>query len=431
MRDAIVLRRIGFTLLVLALSATAYADNWPQWRGPKNDGHSTEKNLPTEWSESKNVLWKVPMRGPGASVPCIWGDKIFLTAQVGEDLLLFCYNTKGKEEWSRKLGGGKSTYRGDEGNMASASCSTDGKHVFAFVGSGTIGAYTLAGSPAWEVDLAKKYGAFKIQFGAHWTPVLYKDRLYVTLFHRGTQSIVAIKKDSGDEAWKVERKSDGKGESPDVYSSPFIWEKETKDDEAPVAMLVVHGNDYCTAHKLEDGEEVWRVNELNPKAKYNMAWRAVSSPLVTPKLIVIPSCKNGVTVAIDPLKAKGLVQPGNTAEIWRLQKGTPDVPSPILVGNIVYILRETTELATYDARTGVQYYAEKVTNERHRANPVFADGNIYIVGRDGTLPVVKAGNKFELIAKNKLPDTFTASPAVSGGRIYLRGWNYLWCIGTK
>jgi outer membrane protein assembly factor BamB len=421
------LRVYRFSLVMLLVSSSAaFADNWPQWRGPKNDGHSTEKNLPTEWSETKNVVWKAKLPGPGASVPCIWEDKIFITCQVGDDLLLMCFNTKGQEQWSRKMGSGKSTYRGDEGNMASASCSTDGKHVYAFVGSGQIGAYTFAGSPAWELDLAKKYGAFKIQFGAHWTPVLYKDFIYVTLFHRGTQSIVAIKKAGGDEAWKVDRTSDGKGESPDVYSSPFIWEKN--DEEA---LLIAHGNDYCTAHKLEDGSEVWRVNELNPKAKYNMAWRAVSSPLVTPNLIVIPSCKNGVTVAIDPNKAKGLVQPGSSAEVWRLTKGTPDVPSPVLVGNHVYILRETTELAVYDARSGAQYYAEKVTNERHRANPVYADGKIYIVGRDGTMPVVKAGDKFDLLAKNKLPDTFTASPAISGGKIYLRGWNYLWAIGTK
>lgn len=425
----IVTRSLGWLALLLSLSTPAVAENWPQWRGLKNDGHSPEKNLPSEWSETKNVAWKAKLPGPGASVPCIWKDRIFLTCQVGEALNLMCFSTQGKELWSRQIGTGKATYRGDEGNMASASCSTDGQYVYAFVGSGHLGAYTFTGSPVWEVDVTKKYGPFKIQFGAHWTPVLYKDFLILTLFHRGTQSIVALYKNSGDEVWKVERKSDGKGESPDVYCSPFIWEG-LRDGE-PTAYIITHGNDYCTAHKLDDGEEVWRVAELNPKAKYNMAWRAVSSPLVTPKLIVVPSCKNGVTVAIDPEKAKGTIEPGNAAELWRLPKGTPDVPSPLLVGNVVYILRETTELTAYDARSGAQYFAEKVTNERHRANPVYADGKIYIVGRDGTMPVVKASDSFELISKNKLPDTFTASPAIADGVIYFRGWNYLWAIQQK
>ena len=185
------------SLAFFAAASSAVAGNWPQWRGVRNDGHSPETNLPAEWDATKNVLFKVPMPGPGASTPCVWGDRIFLTAQVGENLDLLCVSTAGKTLWTRTLGRGEAKFRGDEGNMASASCSTDGKLVFAFVGSGNLAAYDFDGKPAWEVDCQKEFGKFRIQFGGHWTPVLHKDRLYVCLMHQDKQLVVAFEKRTG------------------------------------------------------------------------------------------------------------------------------------------------------------------------------------------------------------------------------------------
>lgn len=424
--------RLLTACLVAALASPALADNWPQWRGPKNDGHSTETGIPTEFGENKNVVWKVPMPGIGSSTPCVWGDRLFFTAQIEADVFLFCFGTDGKEKWRQKMGSGQVYTRADEGgNLATASPSTDGKHVFAFVGSGLLAAYDLDGKQVWGVDLQKVYGPFHdryehIQFGAHWTPVLHRDRLYMCVMHRKAQLAIAFDKATGKEVWKVERKSDSPPgvESPDVYASPFVWEKGGD------ALLVVHGNDYCTGHKLDTGEEVWRVIELNPKAKYERHWRAVSSPLVTPDLIVVPTCKHIVTVGLNPVGARGTIGPGHPNELWRV-KETPDVSSPLLADGVVYLMGETGTLHAVDAKTGQMLYSERVTNERHRPSPVFMDGKVLLVGRDGTIPVVKPGREFELIAKNKLPGTFTASPAVAGGRLYLRGWNHLWAIGAK
>lgn len=414
-------------LTALLIPAAPDAANWPQWRGPKNDGHSPDTNLPAAWSETENVVWKTPLPGPGAATPCVWGDRLFLTAQDGADVVLLCYGTDGKEQWRRKLGAGSFRTRGDEGgNLATPSPSTDGKHVFVFVGSGQLAAYDFAGTPAWEFNVQDRYGKFAIQFGIHQTPVLYKDRLYVSLLHRNAQLLVALDKATGKEVWKHERKGDSPPgvESPDVYASAVVWEKGDR------ALLVCHGNDYCTAHRLDDGAEVWRVTELNPKARYLRTWRAVSSPLVTPDLIVVPSCKHIVTVGLDPNKAAGTIGPGNPAELWRFRE-TPDVSSPLLAGDLVYLMGETGQLFCLEAATGKKVYDQRVTTMRHRASPVFADGKIYLTGRDGVVVVVKPGREFEQLAKNTLPDTFTASPAVAGGRIYLRGFNALWAIGTK
>lgn len=419
--------RFLLCLGLATLGLSAYADGWPQWRGPNNNGHAPKQSIVTEWGPETNVLHKVPMPGPGASTPCIADGKIFMTAQSGTDLVLFAVSTNGEKLWSKKIGTGEGKYRGDEGNMASASCSTDGKRVYAFVGSGTLGAYEFDGTKVWEINIQEKYGKFRIQFGAHWTPVLHDGKLYLQVFHRNAQMLVCINAEDGKEVWQAERPSDSPPgvESPDVYTSPFIWEGEGG------PLLIAHGNDYCTAHKISDGSEVWRVTELNPKSNYNRAWRAVSSPLVTDNLIVVPSCKNGVTVAIDPSKADGKVNPGDSAEVWRLPRGTPDVPSPLLVDDILYIMRENGELAGYNVKNGEQHFANRVTNERHRANPLFVDGKLILVGREGSMPVVKPGTEGEVLAKNKLPDTFTASPAAVDGKLYLRGWNYLWVIGEK
>ncbi len=415
--------------LLCLLAANVHADNWPQWRGPKNDGHSSEAKLPTTWSADKNITWKIPLPGPGSSTPCIWGDRIFLTAQTATEVLLLCYDTAGKELWRKPMGTGSfKTMRDEGGNLASASCSTDGERVYAMVGSGKLAAYDFDGKELWSLNTpeqqSKGLQKFNIQFGAHWTPALHKGVLYVTLLDRKAQNLLAVDAKTGAVNWKAERKSDSPPgvESPDVYASPFIWSNGDQE------LLIVHGNDYCTAHKLTDGSEVWRVTEINPKASYNRHWRAVSSPLVTPELIVVPSCKSGVTVGIDPSLAKGTINPGNAAEKWRHEKNTPDVPSPILVDGLLYIMSERGTIYCYEAQSGKPIYKESITNMRHRANPVFADGKLYLQGRDGVLVVVKAGRTFELLAKNELPDTFTASPAISNGVIYLRGWKDLYAI---
>lgn len=420
---------VAFALLA-AVAPIALAENWPQWRGPKNDGHSSETKLPSKWSETENVVWKCKLPGPGAGTPCVWDDKIFFTAVGEKALLLVCVGTDGQIKWEKAIGSGNKAARNDEGNSASASCSTDGERVYAFVGDGHLVAYDFAGNEKWAVDCAKAYGPFKIQFGAHWSPVLHKGKLYVAVMHRDLQQVVCFDAKTGKEEWKADRKSDSPAgvESPDVYASPFMWEKGDK------AALIVHGNDYCTAHDLKDGHELWRVTELNPKKSYNRTWRAVSSPLVTPDLIVVPSCKNGVTVAVDPSKAKGDIGPGDkqAGELWRMAKDTPDVPCPILVGDTLFFWKEEKRLMAFEAKTGKKTGELELTSERHRASPVYADGKLIVVGRDGTMAVIDPKPQPELLGeKLKLKDTFTASPAVSGGRIYLRGWNYLWAIGTK
>ena len=423
--------RFSSQLCLLACAAVLFgagratADNWPQWRGVNHDGVSKETSVPTQWSADKNIAWTLNMPGLGSSTPAVWGDRLFLTVEDGKDTVLLCVSIDGKELWKRPVGKARGKIRGDEGDGAGASPSTDGKHVWVFVASGEVACFEVVdGIEVWKFNAQERYGKFDIAFGLHSTPILDGDRLFMQFIHTAGAWVVAVDKATGKDVWKVARPSDGVAECKHSYASPTLW-RNGKD-----AAFIVHGNDYATGHALDDGRELWRVGGLNPKTNYNRTLRFVASPVATPDLIVIPSAKHGPVVGLKP-NAKGLIDGGSEFEQWRRPKDTPDVPSPLIYDGLVYLCGENGALICMDAKTGKEHYNQRAHPGIYRASPVCAGGLIYLTARDGTITVVKAGPKFELVAENKLSDVFAASPAISNGRIYLHGRDKLYAIGAK
>lgn len=403
------------------------AENWPQWRGAKLDGISHEKGLPTTWSKDQNVAWRLPLPGPAGASPVVWEDKVFLTTVDGEKLELWCVSTEGQPLWKRQVATGNKEVRGDEGNSASPSPCTDGRHVWTFMANGVLACYDVAGKEVWKFDVQDRYGKLNIAFGMTSTPVLDGDRLYLQLIHgEGNPEtreavVVALDKLTGKEVWKVDRPSDGKAECEHSYASPVLY----RDDER--AYLLSHGADYVVAHDLNDGSEIWRCGGLNPKGNYNPTLRFVASPLAVPGLIVVPSAKNGPVLGIRP-NAQGDITASESWLQWVRDANTPDVPSPLLVEGLVYLCRENGNLICLDAKTGEEYYQEATERDRHRASPVYADGKIYLTGRKGVVSVVQAGKEFKLLSRNDLGEQISASPAVSNGAIYLRTFDALYAI---
>ncbi len=411
--------------LGLLLTVTcSLAENWPQWRGAHHDAVSRETGLPTEWSDTKNVLWKTALPGMGSATPAVWGDRLFLTSEDGNDLVLLCLGTDGKLLWKQKLGEGSSKARGGEGNSASSSPCTDGKLVFALVGSGDFAAFDFSGKEVWRLNAQERYGKFNYDFGMHSTPVLHDGRLYLQFIHPRAQFVVALEAATGKEVWKVNRPSDGKAECLNSYATPCLWVRGSD------ARLITHGNDYAIAHRLTDGHEIWRLGDLNPKDRYNATLRFVTSPVAVADLIIIPTAKNGAVVAVSP-DASGVISAGGKGEAWRVPSGTPDVPSPVVFEGRVFLCRENGVLTCLDAKTGKQFFSERFHAQTYRASPVIADGKLLLTAKDGTFTVVKPGETLEILGKHKLADQFTASPAISNGRLYLRGFGSLYAIGTK
>jgi outer membrane protein assembly factor BamB len=415
--------------LVLAcfVAPPASAENWPQWRGAKLDGISGEKNLPIKWSKTENIAWRTALPGPAGSTPVVWGDRIFLTSVDGQELVLLCIGTDGKQLWRQVVGQGNKDVRGDEGNSASPSPCTDGKHVWTFMGNGQLACYTVDGKEVWKIDVQDRYGKLKIAFGMTSTPVLDNGRLYLQLIHGegnpSTREAMAVCLDAatGSEVWRADRPSDGRAECEHSYASPILYRDNQR------AFFLTHGADYIVAHDLADGHELWRCGDLNPKGIYDQTLRFVASPVAVPGMIVVPTAKKGPVVCIKP-DGQGDITEAADKHFWRFAS-TPDVPSPVIVGDLVFLCRENGNLICLDAKSGAEIYTQPTTRDRHRASPVYADGHLYLTARNGMMTVVKAGREFQIVSQNNMEESISSSPAFSGGRIYVRTFDALYAVG--
>ena len=408
---------IVFFLILQLVSA----ENWPNWRGPRYDGTSSESGLPSEWDHTKNVLWRLPLSGRAGATPVVWEDRVFLISAEEDHLVLLCISTDGTAVWKRGLGDGNKVVSGGEGNSASPSPSTDGEHVWAFVSTGVLACYDFEGNQIWKTNLQERYGRFNLYFVMASTPLLDGDRLYLQLIHSDASIVLALDKTTGAEVWKHQRESDAYAECEHSYASPFLY----RDNEHE--FLLVHGADYTTAHHLSDGSEIWRCGGLNPTDRYNTSFRFVASPVAVPGLIVVPSAKNGPVLGLRP-GAKGDITDDKRWQLWKRPNGTPDVPSPLIHDGLVYLCRENGDIVCIDAKTGAEIYKERTHRHRHRASPIYADGKIYLTARDGVVTVAKAGQEFEILSHNSIGEQIAASPVISGGKLYLRSYEALYAI---
>ena len=416
-----------FALVSLGGASSGVADNWPNWRGPKNDGISHEKNVPVKWSATEHVAWKTPLPGPAGSTPVVFDGKIYLTSVDEQgDLWLIAFDDSGKELWKQAVAGGNKNVRGDEGNSASPSPVTDGEHVWTLMGEGTLACFTVTGKPVWKFNVEDRYGKLDIAFGLTSTPIVDGNVLYLQLIHGEgkveTQEaqVVALEKATGKEIWHVQRPSDGYAENEHSYASPFMY------DDGTLKFLISHGNDYVVGHDLADGHELWRCGELNVKSNYDPTLRFVASPVAADGIIVVPTAKKGPVLALKPT-GKGDITKDKSVHLWKLER-TPDVPSPLIVDDIVYLCMHDGNLMAVDRATGKEHYFERTNRQRHRASPVYADGHIYLAARDGKVTVVKAGPKFEIVSENALDEDLSSSLAISNGTVYIRTYQHLWAI---
>lgn len=430
-----ILRILTISCMTACLINVSFAENWPQWRGPRNDGVSTEKGIATKWSDSEHIQWKAPMPGQGGATPIVWNDRLFVTSADNDDLCLICLSTRdGKQLWKQVVTSGNRDARSGEGNSASPSPSTDGEHVWVFFSTGVLACYTVDGKEEWKFDVADRFGKIDIQFGMSSTPVLYGDYLYLQLIHgamrRGddtrTGKVIKLNKSTGNTVWEFDRVTQADFECKHSYASPFVY------DDGKHRFLVAHGADCTTGHALDTGAEIWRMSGLNGPSRLNKSndatFRFVASPGVTQGSIIIPTAKSGPTVALKISDAlRGDVTEKTEVMRWSAAQ-TPDVSIPLVVDGYVYNLHKDGKLQCFNLETGIEMYFERTHSSQHRASPLYADGHIYLCAKDGRCTVVKAGPEFEIVAANDLGEPITASPIVSSGVLYVRTYNNLYAI---
>ncbi len=423
-----------FLLCWLACVAPSIAD-WPHWRGPKTNGVADAKDLPTNWSPDEHVRWRTPLPGPAGSTPVLASGKLFLTSPDGAELLLMAFDARtGEPLWRRTVTTGEAAFRGDEGNLASASPATDGKLVVAAMGDGVMACYTTDGDPVWRLSLSERLTPLDIQFGYASSPIVHNGKVLVQWLHGDGDAateearVAAFDLATGETLWSVKRLTGASRECEHSYASPILA------GDGEDAVLVKHGADATVAYNPQTGAELWRQMGFNPPGSYHPTLRFVASPAwgvgaAGGGIVAIPTAKQSA-VAVVKLGGKGDLTGGDHVA-WRLDKGTPDVPSPVVDGGLVYLCGENGNLTCYDAATGERIYRERTVSDRYRASPLLADGKLYLTSRRGVVTVVRAGREFEQLAQNDLGEEISASPAPGEGVLYLRTFNALYAIESE
>jgi outer membrane protein assembly factor BamB len=435
--------RCAFLIGVLLASATAQAENWPNWRGPHAAGVSPERNLPERWSATENVAWDVKLRGSGVSSPVVFGNRVFVTSQEGtgmrrqgnhpslvqgpdrsasgertltgaadSDRTRFIVSAfdraSGARAWEYVLAAeGDLQPVHDKHNLASPSPVSDGERVYAWFGTGQVVALDMNGKLVWERDLAEEYGPFEINWGHASSPALYKDSLILLCYHSSASYLLSVDARTGKTRWKADR-----GKEVISYSTPIVVEGRRGPE------LIVNTSEGVEAHDPETGERLWHVAEAN----------RFPIPVPSPHagmLYLTRGYRSGPYMAIQ-IGGRGDVSQTHVA--WHVPTGAPYVPSAVHYDGLFYMAGENGGVNAVDAATGERVWQERVGGV-FTASPVAGDGKVYLVSETGETVVLHAGRTPKVLARNSLDGHFVASPAIAGGRLFLRADDRLIAVG--
>ena len=300
---------------------------------------------------------------------------------------------------------------------------TDGTSVYAMTGNGIVKGFDFAGHELWVRDIQKDYGQFGLNWGYGSSPLLFEDALYIQVLHgmktRDPSYLLRIDKKTGKTVWRVERPTEAVHESPDSYTTPVVLRYAGKVE------IVVSGGDCVTGHDAATGKEIWRGNGFNVQKDPN--YRVIASPVVSDGVIYTPTRVR----PLQAFRAGGHGDITGTHLLWAFQNG-PDVPTPVTDGTYFYTVNDRGIAWCLDAKTGKEIWGpQRIHKATYSASPVLADGKIYITDEDGVTSVFKAGPKFELVAENNLDDYTLSSIAISGGQLFIRTAQNLYCIGKR
>ena len=409
----------GLSIAAGAETPRDTSSSWPQWRGPLHTGEAPHGNPPLEWSEEKNVRWKVEIPGLGKSTPVIWKDLVFVTTAVPKgaggnlEYVVQAHNrSDGQLRW-RKAVKEQAPHEGThkDGSFASGSALTDGERVYAFFGSRGLFALDLKGNLVWEKQLGTMQT--RLSFGEGASPVLHGEHLVVNWDHEGHDFVVALDRKTGREIWRTER------DEPTSWSTPIVVIHEGK------PQVIVNATNRVKGYDLATGKTLWEAG--------GMTTNVIPSPVHADGTVYVTSGFRGnALMAIRLSLAQGDVT-GKPAIAWSYGRDTPYVPSPLLHKGGLYFLKTNSAVLTrIDVATGKPDYTQRLEGLSNvYASPVAVGGRIYVLSREGVAMVLEAGPSPKVLATNRLADGFDASPAIVDDEMYLRGHKYLYRISSR
>jgi outer membrane protein assembly factor BamB len=401
-------RLLGASLLVLTAVSVLPAEEWPGWRGPRGDGTSTETGIPTKWSKTENVAWVADVPGVGHSSPVVWGDRVFLTTclEKEEKRDLLCYDRRdGKLLWQRTVVTAKLEKKHSLNSYASSTPATDGERVWVSFfdnPSMVVVCYDNAGNEVWR----KVPGEFHSVHGFCSPPILYKDLVILNGDQDAVAYLVALEKATGKEVWRTDRPNKTRS-----YCPPLIVTAAGKTE------MVLSGSKCVAGYSPDDGKELWLVK--GPTEQF------VASLVYADDLFFM-------TAGFPEYHTMAIKPDGDVA--WHFKGSSKEmsyVPSPIADGHYFFLVSDLGFVSCYEAKTGERPWKEEKLGKHHSASPVSAEGRLYFPDDAGVTYVLKAGPKFEVLAKNELEEDVRASPAIAHGQIFIRTTNHLYCIGKN
>jgi outer membrane protein assembly factor BamB len=404
-------------------SPATTTENWPHWRGPADNGSTTNGSYAVSWSPS-NVLWSASLPGKGCSTPIVWNQQIFLTSPVQDKDAVLSFGWDGKPGWQTALAPAKP----GKHNASSAnnpSLATDGQGLFACFNSGYLAALNLDGSIRWQTNLAAGFGPESRFFDSGTSPILTESDVIYSRVHQGDSFVAAFDKQTGQLRWKTARNYKTPKEGDQSYATPLLISYEGK------PQLLVWGAEHLTAYDPNNGQLLWWCGGFNPSAQE--FWPTVASPLRSGNVIIVPAGRSDRgQPRLHGIKLGGQGDVTDTHRIWNRTNTGTFVPTPAEYQGRVYLLRDRGELECLNPATGETFWeaAFPKTGALFYASPTVADGKLYAIREDGTVFVARIGDKFELLSENRMGEKMIASPVPVMGHLLLRGEHHLFCVGS-
>ncbi|MEO7158475.1 MAG: PQQ-binding-like beta-propeller repeat protein [Vicinamibacterales bacterium] len=388
---------------------TSVGEDWPQFRGPDGQGHSVERGLPLEWGEARNVRWKSPIAGLGWSSPVVANGKVWLTSAVeqrGISLRAIAFDADtGKEVVNVEVFKIPADRRdiNPKNNWASPTPIIDGNRVYVHFGADGTAALSATGEILW-----KNRFEYQSQHGAGGSPVVYGDLLIFSCDGSDAAFVIALDKLTGKTKWRANRGAP----SDQAYTTPLVIRVGDRDQLISVGAFRARSYDPLT------GREIWRV-------RYDEGFSNVPRPIFAQGLVVIATgFQQPELLAVRP---DGTGDVTKTHIAWSLKRGAPLTPSPLAVGDELYVVNDGGIASCIDARTGTVIWQQRLGGT-YSASPVFADGRIYFLAEQGVTTVIAPGRDFRRLAANPLDGGLLASMAISNGSLFLRTDSHLYRI---
>ena len=398
----------GLLLVLTVAGLAAQTEDWPEFRGPTAQGHSAERGVPLEWSESQNIIWKVSVPGRGWSSPVVAGGRVWITTATASSLRAMAFDVEtGRDVVNAEVFRPRNSDAPNPKNSnASPTPIVDGDRVYVHFGTDGTAALTSAGAVVWKARFS-----YESQHGNGGSPVLYKDLLIINCDGSDEAFVVALDKQTGKIRWKTSRRYP----FDQAYSTPLVIRVGDRDEVVSV------GAYRATAYDPLSGKEIWRVGYKDgfsnvPRPVYGHGLVFLSTGFQEPSLLAV--------------RVDGAGDVTRTHIVWTLQRAAPYTPSPLLVGDEIYVINDIGILSCLDVESGRLYWQARIGGN-HSASPVFADGRIYFLSEEGVATVIAPGKSFQKLATNELDGAGLASMAVSRGSIFIRTNSHLYRLGAR